>query len=583
MTTCLTRWNHIEFVERFHLHLMDLISSRHTHRYNIPGSVVSDPRRNNGTVFHRYSGRIGNQLFQYAAVTEIARQNNMDTCIRDYDELPLSTFFEGLGGEESCDSAQPFNYRNELSYAGWEAFELPGEDIVLNGAFQSYKYIDPELRTRLRMKPLIANQAKSLIETFPEHVLVGIHVRRYEATHLRIPTEQYFKNAMQHFEDKFFNVGFVIVSDDVNWCNQQDFLKKDNVHIVSVNPPALDLALLIECDHMILSVGTFGWWGAYLGADARVGGECVYYDSEFVEDSVANIGNVQVANYYPPNWISLGNSISALPRDVHTRETSALLLGDATIVTAYFEFPSKHSSEEYHAWMQNMLSLQDPMVIFTSADKESEIYRMRAHATNRTLVVVTSLEETEVVRLYGMEFWRNQRLIDPEKNIHRTHKLYIVWASKVSFVQNAITLNPFKSSYFVWVDMGCFRQNGYNGEWMVNDATPFKGDRVLALDVTLETRHVVYDLFLENDNRMGGGIFGGSITAMQMFYTQYYKTLNEAIASHSFVGKEQPLFWNTCKREKELCHMITPDPWFYSGEMFFYLQPYLFNRLWKFG
>ena len=45
----------------------------------------------------------------------------------------------------------------------------------------------------------------------------------------------------------------------------------------------------------------------------------------------------------------------------HSNQTTGRV---ATVVTAYFEIASKHTSGEYDAWMQNMLSLQDPMVIF---------------------------------------------------------------------------------------------------------------------------------------------------------------------------------------------------------------------------
>ena len=41
---------------------------------------------------------------------------------------------------------------------------------------------------------------------------------------------------------------------------------------------------------------------------------------------------------------------------------------DATIVTAYYMIRSKHSHEEYLAWMSNMLTLTDCMVIFTQEE-----------------------------------------------------------------------------------------------------------------------------------------------------------------------------------------------------------------------
>lgn len=314
VTTRLFSSKRLLYAKHLGTQLADVVSmSRHAHHYhtsNAVGTRSNDVRRNgSGTVFHQYMGRLGNQLFQYAAITEIARQNNMDVCIRDSDELPLSAFFEGIGSEESCESTQPLNYRIEDKYGGWQTFELPQEDIVLEGSFQSYKYIDPKLRTRLLMKPVIAHQAKGFTGILSEDVLVGMHIRRYEESHLRIPSEQYFKNAMQYFTNKFGNVGFVVVSDDVKWCNEQDFLKGENIHIVPINPPVIDLAILIECDHIILSVGTFGWWGSYLGADSRTGGEIVYYDSEFVRDSLVNIGQVHTPDYYPPKWVAFGDSV----------------------------------------------------------------------------------------------------------------------------------------------------------------------------------------------------------------------------------------------------------------------------------
>ena len=55
-----------------------------------------------------------------------------------------------------------------------------------------------------------------------------------------------------------------------------------------------------------------------------------------------------------------------------------------TIVTAYYKMKSKHSNEEYHSWMKNMLSLNDAMVIFTTDDCIDFIKSMRLHALDKT-------------------------------------------------------------------------------------------------------------------------------------------------------------------------------------------------------
>ena len=236
-----------------------------------------------------------------------------------------------------------------------------------------------------------------------------------------------------------------------------------------------------------------------------------------------------------------------------------LALGDATIITAYFEFPSKHTNSEFTSWMQNMLSLQDPMVIFTTKDKEEMFYHMRAHALNRTLVIVMQLADAEVVRLYGMDFWYAQHNIDPAKNVNVNPWLYVVWNEKLSFVKKSIDLNPFNSSYFLWMDVGFLRHSMYNGKRLAIDSTPFAGDRVLMLDITEMTHNILHP-FTKNENRIGAGIFGGSTAAMQTYHDQYYQTLSSDIMESRFVGVEQVVMWRTCEREPNLCHIIPIKP-----------------------
>ena len=50
----------------------------------------------------------------------------------------------------------------------------------------------------------------------------------------------------------------------------------------------------------------------------------------------------------------------------HLRYGGAEARCDATVVTAYFEMASKHSHEQYLAWMANMLTYRDCMVVFTN-------------------------------------------------------------------------------------------------------------------------------------------------------------------------------------------------------------------------
>jgi len=535
-----------------------------------------------GTVFHSYSGRIGNQLFQMASISGIASKNGMDVCIPGGE---IMSMFDGV--DHACDGQFPWKVVVEDGYAKWQAFDLHHKDTVIFGDLQSYKYFNVDVRKYLHFKPHLLSHANVFLGEIKHDVMVGIHVRRYEGSHLRTPSRIYYDNAMGYFTHRYPSVGFVVICEDPTWCAVQPQFVGSNVYMSSEPQHfAVDMAILSACDHIIISVGTFGWWSAFLGPDSRPSGIVIYYQNEFVVDHFGNVGNVHVADYYPPEWVPLGDepdtwSLSNLSM-TRLATYPDLSLCDATIVTAYYKMSSsKHSHEEYEIWMRNMLSLQDAMIIFTTKDMEDMIYQLRDHALNRTLVVVMALEDTAVVQKYGMDFWKDQNLIDPEKYTHTDPRIYIVWNQKPAFVKHAISLNPFKSSHFLWMDIGCLQQTGYNGDWMVTDATPFHSDKVLMLDVTAMTSNVFLDTFFVNENRIGGGIFGGTIAAMLRFSDEYYKTLSLGAELLQFVGKDQPLMFRTCERVHDLCSKIFPNSKLSSDDPWFYMVPFLMHKLWR--
>ena len=97
---------------------------------------------------------------------------------------------------------------------------------------------------------------------------VGIHVRRRDMISKArismgvIPSPpSYFSDAMKHFSKTHNRVQFIIASDDLHWC--QNNIKGENV-VYSNHGYQLDFAILVSCDHVVISVGTFSWWVGYL-------------------------------------------------------------------------------------------------------------------------------------------------------------------------------------------------------------------------------------------------------------------------------------------------------------------------------
>ena len=75
-------------------------------------------------------------------------------------------------------------------------------------------------------------------------------------------------------------------------------------------------------------------------------------------------------------------------------------------------------------------------------------------------------------------------------------------------------------------------------------------------------------------------MFGGTTTAMNRYYNEYYKTLSLGVQSNGFVGKDQLLMSRTCLRVSGLCSIIEPNPVLINDSASFYMVPFLRHKLW---
>lgn len=241
-----------------------------------------------------------------------------------------------------------------------------------------------------------------------------------------------------------------------------------------------------------------------------------------------------------------------------------------TIVTAYFDVPSKHSRKQYYSWMQNFFSLKDAMVVFTSPDLYPVIANMRKDHMRRTQIITMHLNETLMFREYGEDFWIQQHNIDPEQKIHKDYYVYVIWNEKLEFLQKAVAWNFFQSSYFAWFDIGYFRTKDYNNvELLKKIPNSFPTQKVVFLDLK---NFVTKSQNPTNGNYVGAGFIGGYADALYEYHRYYYKTLYQN--KNKFIGKEQTWMSAVCRHKKEICFFIDSskskkDPWFYMSEYIF--------------
>jgi len=147
---------------------------------------------------------------------------------------------------------------------------------------------------------------------------VAIHVRRGDflredkvAFGYTVADAAYFQSAMQYFTSKYKRVQFIAIAIEAEcqtWTKRNLFYKEvtsENSDVEVTMTYAFnhtygqDMAIMAACDHVIISTGTFGWWGAWLA-----NGTTVYYQNwprwgtklrqVFIRE-----------DFFPPHWIPM--------------------------------------------------------------------------------------------------------------------------------------------------------------------------------------------------------------------------------------------------------------------------------------
>ena len=131
----------------------------------------------------------------------------------------------------------------------------------------------------------------------------AIHVRRAEyAGGVRAPAS-YYDKALQTLARRAPGelLRFIILTDDPDWVRQQPVFQ--GMPVAQGNSPAHDLALIAACKHIILSLGTFGLWGAYMKKSQEVG-FVIYW---LVSFQISN-PDFEAEGTWLPHWIPIAAS-----------------------------------------------------------------------------------------------------------------------------------------------------------------------------------------------------------------------------------------------------------------------------------
>ena len=183
------------------------------------------------------NGRLGNQMFQYAALRGIAAKRGYNWCIPpdtyDHkDNYGLFETFEMTNVKESNIGFVSGDFIQENNHCFIpEFFDECPDNVSLDGYYQTEKYfthIEKEIHDDFTFKKKYLIPCQEYINSLSSPPIF-LHIRQSD----NIGREQYhpilsiefFENALKQFAED--TLCFVF-TDDMEWCKSQEFFKQES-------------------------------------------------------------------------------------------------------------------------------------------------------------------------------------------------------------------------------------------------------------------------------------------------------------------------------------------------------------------
>ena len=258
-------------------------------------------------------GGLGNQMFQYATGYAMSKDNDLTLKldIRDFDNNYNHDGFQAkeafklknqIISKKDLSTIQRFitNYyikklvkrslyikKSNKFYIYRDPYEYDKNlkkiktNIYLDGHWQHYKYFNKykaDLMKIFHFSKLDFTKNPDLLNYLNHQNLVSVHIRKGDyisnkknkSIFFNLEAD-YFCNAVNKISSQIQDPFFLIFSDDIKWVKSHIKFNTKNIYYVSSNDKAiLDMSIMSQCRHHIISNSTFSWWPAWLKSKASI-------------------------------------------------------------------------------------------------------------------------------------------------------------------------------------------------------------------------------------------------------------------------------------------------------------------------
>ncbi|KAM4801385.1 galactoside alpha-(1,2)-fucosyltransferase 2-like [Urocitellus parryii] len=271
-------------------------------------------------------GRLGNQMGQYATLYALAQLNGRPAYIPAQMHSTLAPIFRITLPVLPSATARSVPWRNyHLNDWMEEQYRhIPGRYVRLTGypcSWTFYHHLRQEILREFSLHEHVRQEAQRFLRGLRVNgsrpsTFVGVHVRRGDYIRVMpqvwkgvLADRGYLEQAMRRFRERFRSPVFVVTSNGMAWCRQNIDASRGDVVFAGnglEGSPAKDFALLTQCNHTIMTIGTFGIWAAYLA-----GGETIYLANYTLPDSpFLKVFKPEAA--FLPEWTGIAADLSPL-------------------------------------------------------------------------------------------------------------------------------------------------------------------------------------------------------------------------------------------------------------------------------
>lgn len=281
-------------------------------------------------IISKIDGGMGNQMFQYAYGFSLAKKNNTMLAIEhhaykwrprsyqldnfnitakilDFPVAKQNTKMSKLIAMIKRKKLIILDYRAKEIYENREGIyffhsefdKLSGENLYLDGFFQSWKYFEwcksDILNEFSFQEKKLSAVARKLIQNVRNENSIAIHIRKGDYPEDWLIPKKYYLEAYKEVTKRIAkDFKCYIFCENIEYA-QEIINKMENVEVITGKWKLDDFeefALMSACKYQIISNSTFSWWAAYLNTNTD-------------KMVIAPIFSKWSRDYYPDEWICI--------------------------------------------------------------------------------------------------------------------------------------------------------------------------------------------------------------------------------------------------------------------------------------